>query len=87
MIPATNVKHLMVHRRVVEAVDEGKFQIYPVETIDQGIEILSGLTAGERGADGHFPEDSFNRRVETRLLELAELRQAFGKAPKEAGEE
>jgi lon-related putative ATP-dependent protease len=86
MIPATNVKHLMVHRRVVEAVEQGRFQIYPVETIDQGIEILSDLTAGERGADGHFPEDSFNRRVEVRLLELASLRQAFGKAPKETGE-
>jgi predicted ATP-dependent protease len=86
MIPATNVKHLMVHRRVVEAVEQGRFQIYPVETIDQGIEILSGLPAGERGADGHFPEDSFNRRVEVRLQELAELRQAFGKTPKEDGE-
>jgi hypothetical protein len=71
---------------VVEAVEQGRFQIYPVETIDQGIEILSGLPAGERGADGHFPEDSFNRRVEVRLQELAELRQAFGKTPKEDGE-
>ncbi len=39
-----------------------------------------------RGADGHFPEDSFNRRVEVRLLELASLRQAFGKTPKEVDE-
>jgi len=79
LIPATNTKHLMLHRRVIEAVDSGRFQIYPVETIDQGIALLSGMPAGERGADGDFPEGSFNRLVEARLAELAEKRRAFGR--------
>ena len=87
LIPATNVKHLMVHRRVVDAVRRGEFHIYPITTIDQGIEILSGTTAGERGPDGAFPEASFNRRVEQRLLALAELRQAFGRPSKSDGDE
>ncbi len=79
MIPATNVKHLMLHRRVLEAAAAGKFHIFPVATIDQGIEILTGKTAGARGADGRFPEGSVNALVEARLIELAERRRAFGR--------
>ncbi len=86
LIPATNTKHLMLHRRVVEAVEAGRFQIYPVETIDQGLALLSGLTAGERAADGSFPDGSFNRLVDARLTELAEKRRAFGRSDK-AGED
>ena len=78
LIPASNVKHLMLHRRVVEAAADGKFHIYPVTTVDQGIEILTGQPAGVRGADGRFPEGSVNARVEARLIELAEARRAFG---------
>ncbi len=81
MIPATNVKHLMLHRRVVEAAADGRFHIYPVETIDQGIEILTGMAAGKRGPDGRFPEGSLNRLVEARLAELAEKRREFGTSP------
>ena len=82
LIPATNVKHLMLDKRVVEAAAEGRFRVYPVETIDQGIEILTGMPAGARGADGRFPEGSFNRLVEARLIELARKRRAFGAAAK-----
>ncbi len=78
LIPATNVKHLMVHQRVLAAAKEGQFHIYPVATIDQGIEILTGIPAGERGADGQYPEGSLNSRVEARLMEMAEKRRAFG---------
>jgi predicted ATP-dependent protease len=81
LIPATNVKHLMLHARVVDAVEAGKFHIYPVATIDQGLEILTGVAAGARGPDGRFPEATVNRRVEAKLLELAEKRQAFARAP------
>ncbi len=80
LIPATNVKHLMLHARVVDAVAEGKFHIYPVETIDQGIEILTGIAAGIRGPDGRFPEGTINHKVEASLLALAEKRRAFGRA-------
>lgn len=86
LIPAANVKHLMLHRRVVEAARDGRFHVHAVETIAQGIEILTGMPAGERGADGAFPAGSVNHRVEARLIQLAEARRAFGRSDKEAGE-
>ena len=76
LIPASNVQHLMLRRDVVEAVEAGKFHVYPIETIDQGIEILTGIEAGNRDAAGSFPEGSINYRVERRLIELAEKRRA-----------
>lgn len=86
LIPASNVKHLMLRQDVVEAVAAGKFQIYPVETIDQGIEILTGLPAGERDEAGNYPEGSLNQRVEARLAALAGKWRAFS-APPEAKQE
>jgi predicted ATP-dependent protease len=62
----------MLRKDVVEAVAAGKFSVYPVETIDQGLEILTGVAAGERDATGQFPEGSINQRVERRLYEFAE---------------
>ncbi|MCW9002049.1 MAG: AAA family ATPase [Rhodospirillales bacterium] len=67
LIPAANVKHLMLRADVVEAAREGRFNIYPVETVDQGIEILTGIPAGVRGKDGSFPIGSVNRAVQKRL--------------------
>ena len=78
VIPQSNVKHLMLRKDVVDAVANGKFKIFAVETIDQGIEILTGLPAGERDESGNFPEGTVNRRVEARLIELAEKRKTFG---------
>jgi lon-related putative ATP-dependent protease len=78
MIPASNLQHLMLRSDVVEAVKAGRFSVYPVETIDQGIELLTGVPAGERGADGRFPEGSINRRVEDRLVEFSEARRRYG---------
>ena len=77
LIPASNVKHLMLRRDVIEAVTAGQFSIYPVETIDQGIEILTSLPAGERDETGHFPDGSINQRVEKRLTELAARWQSY----------
>ena len=85
LIPASNVKHLMLHRRVVEAAEQGQFRIFAVGTIDQGMEILTGQPAGARDAEGRFPEGSVNARVEARLIELADKRRAFGRAPGETG--
>jgi lon-related putative ATP-dependent protease len=79
MIPATNVKHLMLRHDVVEACEAGRFAIYPIETIDQGIALLTGTPAGERGADGAFPAGSVNARVEARLEEFAKKARAFAK--------
>jgi predicted ATP-dependent protease len=72
LIPATNVRNLMLRRDVVQAVAEGKFNIYPVETIDQGIELLTGVPAGEKDPEGKYPPDSIHGRVHQRLAELAE---------------
>ena len=76
IIPAANVRHLMLRRDVIDAVEHGRFRIYAVETIDEGIEILTGVPAGTRDASGKFPEGSVNHKVEARLIALAEKRQA-----------
>jgi lon-related putative ATP-dependent protease len=67
LIPATNVKHLMLRHDIVQACAEGRFRIFPVSTIDQGIELLTGLPAGELDDKGEFPIGSLNRRVAHRL--------------------
>jgi len=79
LIPASNVKHLMLRRDVVEAVEKGRFTIYPIEHVNQALERFTGLPAGERGADGQFPEGTISRKVFDRLLRFAEWRQAFGR--------
>ncbi|WP_212524316.1 ATP-binding protein [Actibacterium sp. MT2.3-13A] len=78
LIPETNIKHLVLRRRVVEAVESGQFRIIPIATIDQGIAHLTGRDAGARGADGRFPEGSVNALVEARLQAFAETRRSFG---------
>jgi predicted ATP-dependent protease len=78
LIPASNVKHLMLRHDVVAAAAAGQFQVYAVDTIDQGIALLTGVTAGERDHTGQFPVGSVNQRVEARLMELADKRLAFG---------
>ena len=72
MIPWSNVKDLMLRQDVVEAVSEGRFHIYPVKTIDQGIEILTGKKSGKRKADGSYPKGSISKLVDDKLKELAE---------------
>ncbi len=71
MIPHLNVDDLMLRKDVVEAVKEGKFRIYSVKTIDQGIEILTGVEAGEKLGDGRFKEGTVNGLVDEKLRELA----------------
>ena len=80
LIPASNVKNLMLRRDVVEAVTAGRFHIYPIETVDQGIEILTGVPAGSRDAAGQFPPGTINFKVEHRLSEFADRVRAFGTA-------
>jgi predicted ATP-dependent protease len=80
LIPVANVKHLMLRKDVVEAVEAQQFQIFPVAHVDQALFILTGVPAGEKNSDGEFPEGSINRRIHDRLLELADKRRAFGKS-------
>jgi ATP-dependent Lon protease len=63
---------------VVEAVEKGRFHIYPVATIDQGIEILTGKKAGEKNAKGVYPKGSINYLVDQKLKDLAEGLKDFG---------
>jgi len=65
---------------VIEAVREGKFHIYAVSHVDEGMEILTGIKAGERGPDGEFPPGTINRLVEDKLRLFAERARAFGKS-------
>jgi predicted ATP-dependent protease len=67
MIPRANVRNLMLRADVVDAVKAGQFHIYSVRTIDEGIEVLSGIAAGERGSDGTYPAGSVNDRVQKKL--------------------
>ncbi len=67
MIPKSNVKNLMLNREVVQAVKDGKFAIYPVETIQEGIEILTGVPAGVPDEKGDFPSDTIYGMVQKTL--------------------
>lgn len=78
LIPVANVKHLMLREDVVDACAKGQFSVVPVATIDQGIELLTGIAAGARDSGGQFPSDSVNGRVEAKLREFAASRRQFG---------
>ncbi len=70
LIPASNVKNLMLEKDVVEAAEKGEFHIYAVETIDDAISLLTGIEAGVRDKSGQYPENSINKKIEDRLKEL-----------------
>jgi predicted ATP-dependent protease len=72
LIPADNVRHLVLRLDVVQAVRDSQFHVYAVETIDQGIALLTGVPAGEADEDGNYPEGTVNYLVQERLLEMAE---------------
>ena len=87
LLPRANLPHLVVRDDVTEAVAAGRFHLYAVDTVAHGIEILTGLPAGERDASGRFPASSVFGRVERRIIEIAErLREAEGHHPAEAAE-
>jgi predicted ATP-dependent protease len=79
IIPAANVKHLMLREEVIDAVRQGRFHVYAVSTIDEGIEILTGKEAGRLQEDGTYPEGTVNGAVQKRLRELAEKVKGFAR--------
>jgi len=85
LIPASNVRNLMLKEEVAAAVKDGKFHIYPVSTIDQGIGALTGVKAGKRRKDGRFEPGSINDRVQKRLISLAEKLRDFTKGEENGG--
>jgi predicted ATP-dependent protease len=72
MIPRANVRNLMLRADVVDAIKAGKFRIYAVGTVDEGIEVLTGVSAGARNGDGSYPEGSVNDRVQKKLQSFTE---------------
>jgi lon-related putative ATP-dependent protease len=72
MIPRQNIRNLMLREDVVKAVQDGQFHIYQVKTIDEGIEVLTGVPAGKRQADGTYIEGTVNYLIDKRLREFAE---------------
>ena len=87
LVPRANLPHLVLRDDVVEAVSRGQFHLYAIETAAEGVEILTGLPAGDRDASGRFPASSVFGRVERRIIEIGEkLREAEGHAPGEPAE-
>ncbi|NTW54609.1 MAG: AAA family ATPase [Chlorobaculum sp.] len=84
LIPASNVRNLMLRQDIVKAVESGLFSIWPVTHIDEGIEILTGVPAGEADASGAWPVGTVNAKVFERLKAMAEKLKAF--AEKKNGE-
>jgi len=72
LIPRANAPHLMLRTEIREAVEAGKFHVYVIDTVDDGLALLSGIDAGERAVDGSYPRGSFNQKVEARLQKMAE---------------
>ncbi len=79
LIPAANTDNLMLRPDVVAAVKAGRFHVYPVETVDQGIALLTGMEAGTRDEQGDFPDGTINARVEARLRTFADHRRRFAR--------
>ena len=79
LIPASNVRNLMLKEEVVEEVKAGHFHIYTANTIDEGLEVLTGQKAGQYSGDGGFEPDSINDKVQKRLVALAEMLRDFTK--------
>jgi predicted ATP-dependent protease len=78
IIPATNVRHLMLRQPVIDAVAAGRFGVYPVASVDDAMELLTGLPAGAVADGGEYPAGSVNAKVAARLLDLAERARRFG---------
>ena len=72
IMPTRNIKNLMLKKDVVEAVKEGKFFIYPIQRVDEGLEIITGMQVGELRDDGTYPEGTINYLVAKRLAEISE---------------
>ncbi len=79
VIPKSNVENLMLREDVVKAIEDGQFHIYAVETVDEGVEILTGIPAGKPDEEGKYPPDTINGKVDERLRALAEGLRAFTK--------
>jgi predicted ATP-dependent protease len=87
VMPEANVRHLMLKDEVVHAVRDGRFHVWAVKTVDEGIEALTGIPAGERQEDGKFPSGTLNFLVDERLRKMAKGLKEFSaqEEPPEGG--
>ena len=86
LIPESNVKDLMLKKELVKTVEEGRFHIFPINHVEQGLEILTGKKMGKKKKDGSYPKNSLNFLIENKLKELnAIFREAGGKEKEEEG--
>ena len=88
LIPASNVRHLMLHNETLEAVRSGRFHVWAASSVEQGIELLTGVPAGERGDDGSFPPDTIGALIEKRLggmFEAIRVKHGDGRVSGSAG--
>jgi predicted ATP-dependent protease len=81
IIPAANAPQLMLRQDIVDAAAAGRFSIHAVRTVDEGLEVLTGMPSGARDALGRFPAGTLNARVEARLVDFAERARVFGAQP------
>lgn len=87
VIPAANIKHLMLRQNVIAAAEAGQFHIYAVDNVDRAINLLTGLPAGEADVNGEYPEGSLNQRVAVRLNELVRISKSFAQKPEKNNKE
>jgi predicted ATP-dependent protease len=73
IIPTANLRHLMLDHEVVDAVRDGRFHVWAIDSIDEAIELLTGMTAGDPDAEGAYPEHTFHGRAQARIARLAAL--------------
>ena len=78
LIPAKNIRHLALNREVVEAAEMGKFSIFGVNTLEEALELLTGIPAGETTPEGHYPPSTIFGRVARRLTEMANIAAEWG---------
>lgn len=86
LIPTANIKNLMLKQEVLDAVEDDKFNIYAIRTIDEGMELLTDKSMGVRDEKGQYPEDSVNYLVEQKLNRFASIRQEFTTSIKSNGQ-
>jgi predicted ATP-dependent protease len=77
IIPRGNLPHLMLHEMVISAVRRGKFHVFAVSSVDEGMEILTGVQAGRPDKNGGYPAGTVNRLVADRLASMAKTLQDF----------
>jgi len=87
VIPATNVRNIMLREELVEAVEAGQFHIWAVQSVDQALEILTGMPAGEVDEEGNYPEGTVHHAVRDRLQQMAETLREYGRGAAKEGQE